>query len=99
MVVFRRCELVMSNQQKMITCVKWGGNDFIYSSSRDTTISVWNSKTGALMTRLQGHSHWVNTLALSSDHVLRTGAFDRHGNSPETASDDQKVSSQPNCFF
>ena len=25
---------------------------------------------------LDGHGHWVNTLALSSDYVIRTGAFD-----------------------
>jgi ribosome assembly protein 4 len=25
---------------------------------------------------LEGHAHWVNTLALSSDYIIRTGAFD-----------------------
>lgn len=25
---------------------------------------------------LQGHGHWINTLALSTDYVIRTGAFD-----------------------
>lgn len=25
---------------------------------------------------LEGHGHWVTTLALSSDYVMRTGAFD-----------------------
>ncbi|GCB66863.1 hypothetical protein scyTo_0007953 [Scyliorhinus torazame] len=25
---------------------------------------------------LQGHAHWVNTMALSTDYVLRTGAFE-----------------------
>ena len=24
---------------------------------------------------LQGHAHWVNTLALNTDYVMRTGAF------------------------
>ena len=28
---------------------------------------------------LKGHGHWVNSLALSSEHALRTGAFDHHG--------------------
>jgi hypothetical protein len=31
---------------------------------------------GVLCRTLQGHGHWVNTLALSTDYVLRTGAFD-----------------------
>jgi ribosome assembly protein 4 len=25
---------------------------------------------------VEGHAHWVNTLALSSDYIIRTGAFD-----------------------
>ena len=31
---------------------------------------------------LKGHGHWVNHLALSSEHALRTGAFDHYGRSP-----------------
>lgn len=75
----------------MITCVKWGGDGRIYSSSRDTTIAVFDSETGVLVTRLVGHAHWVNSLALSSDHILRTGPFDRHGMAPETAEQRQQV--------
>lgn len=25
---------------------------------------------------LEGHGHWVNTMALSTDYVMRTGAFE-----------------------
>ncbi|NWX90155.1 NLE1 protein, partial [Nothoprocta pentlandii] len=31
---------------------------------------------GILCRTLQGHAHWVNTMALSTDYVLRTGAFE-----------------------
>lgn len=31
---------------------------------------------GILCRTLEGHGHWVNTLALSTDYVLRTAAFD-----------------------
>ena len=31
---------------------------------------------GVLCRTLQGHGHWVNTMALSTDYILRTGAFD-----------------------
>ena len=31
---------------------------------------------GALCRTLQGHGHWVNYLALNTDYVMRTGAFD-----------------------
>ena len=49
---------------------------------------------------LKGHGHWVNTLALSSEYVLRTGPHDHHGRAPAdpaaakqaraTASDDEE---------
>lgn len=44
------------------------------------------------------HAHWVNTLALNTDFVLRTGPFDQHGKIP--VSDEQ--GSYPNsltCSF
>lgn len=31
---------------------------------------------GVLCRTLQGHGHWVNILALSTDYVMRTGAFE-----------------------
>lgn len=46
------------------------------SSFQDRTVKVWRSEDGALCRTLQGHAHWVNTLALSTDYVLRTGAFE-----------------------
>ena len=39
---------------------------------------------GHLVRSLKGHGHWVNTLALSTEQVLRTGAFDHTGASPST---------------
>lgn len=66
----------LSGHSSGVTCVKWGGNGFIFSSSQDRTILVWNDKDGAPKHVLRGHGHWVNFLALSTDLVLRTGAFD-----------------------
>ena len=37
---------------------------------------VWRSTDGVLCRTLQGHGHWVNVLALNTDYVMRTGAFD-----------------------
>jgi hypothetical protein len=37
------------------------------------SISAWDAKDGKLVRTFKGHAHWVNTLALSSEHVLRTG--------------------------
>ncbi|MCL7048117.1 hypothetical protein MKW94_001194, partial [Papaver nudicaule] len=54
--------------------------------SQDCTIKVWETTQGKLVRELKGHGHWVNSLALSTEYVLRTGAFDHTGkqySSPE----------------
>ncbi|PWA50794.1 G-protein beta WD-40 repeat-containing protein [Artemisia annua] len=54
--------------------------------SQDCTIKVWETTQGKLIRELKGHGHWVNSLALSTEYVLRTGAFDhmrKHYSSPE----------------
>ncbi|XP_016906333.2 notchless protein homolog 1 [Apis cerana] len=66
---------ILSGHTKSVTCVKWGGNDLIYSASQDRTIKVWRAEDGILCRTLEGHAHWVNTLALNVDYVLRTGPF------------------------
>ena len=40
---------------------------------------AWDAKDGKIVRQLKGHAHWVNTLALSSEFALRTGAFDETG--------------------
>lgn len=65
-----------------VECVKWGGSGLIYTASRDRTIKVWTADgndLGKLVRTLSGHAHRINTLALSSDAVCRTGPFDHQG--------------------
>ncbi|ORZ03817.1 quinon protein alcohol dehydrogenase-like superfamily [Syncephalastrum racemosum] len=71
----RRMVFSISQHTAAVTCVKWGGEGLLYTASQDKTIKVWNSN-GMLVKTLQGHGHWVNTLALSTDFVLRTGPYD-----------------------
>merc|ERR1712226_1051139 len=77
------CESVLSGHLQSVTCVRWSGEGVIYSSSQDRTIKVWDplpassgNSGGQLRKTLQGHAHWVNTLALNSDYVMRIGAFE-----------------------
>ncbi|KAI7867881.1 WD40-repeat-containing domain protein [Spinellus fusiger] len=79
----RKIVMTISQHTAAVTCVKWGGEGLIYSASQDKTIKVWNSN-GSLVKTLQGHGHWVNTLALSTDFVLRTGPFDHTGKRYDT---------------
>ena len=77
--VTRTCLFTLAQHTAPVTCVKWSGNNLIYTASRDKTIKVWDSERGVLVRTLSGHAHWINNLALSSDFVLRTGGFDHTG--------------------
>ena len=77
--------------RQVITSVKWGGEGLIYSGSRDCRINVWDDVNGKLVRSLKGHGHWVNTLALSSECALRTGAFDHRGHAPPGTEEQKEV--------
>ncbi|KAJ1656702.1 ribosome assembly, partial [Coemansia sp. RSA 25] len=79
----RRCLFTLASHTAAVTCVKWGGDGRIYTSSQDKTIKIWNPD-GSLLKTLTGHAHWVNTLAFSTDFVLRTGAYDHTGREPSS---------------
>eukprot|EP00549_Striatella_unipunctata_P002305 CAMPEP_0118692082 /NCGR_PEP_ID=MMETSP0800-20121206/11059_1 /TAXON_ID=210618 ORGANISM="Striatella unipunctata, Strain CCMP2910" /NCGR_SAMPLE_ID=MMETSP0800 /ASSEMBLY_ACC=CAM_ASM_000638 /LENGTH=287 /DNA_ID=CAMNT_0006589975 /DNA_START=97 /DNA_END=957 /DNA_ORIENTATION=- len=79
----RACIVTCSGHTDSVECVKWGGEGLFYTASRDRTIKVWTAENGndigKLVRTLQGHGHRINTLALSSDYVCRTGPFDHCG--------------------
>ncbi|XP_053212357.1 notchless protein homolog 1-like isoform X2 [Panonychus citri] len=68
--------IILCGHSASITCLKWGGTGLIYSGSQDRTLRVWRDSDGVLCRTLEGHGHWLNTLALSTDYVMRTGAFE-----------------------
>lgn len=68
--------LTISGHLKGVTVVKWGGSGLVYTASQDRTIKVWRALDGVMCRTLEGHAHWVNTLALNTDYVLKIGAFD-----------------------
>lgn len=78
----QRCVTTLQGHLDSVECVKWGGEGFLYTASRDRTIKVWNmdgdnpKDIGKLCKTLTGHGHRVNSLALSCDYVCRTGPFD-----------------------
>ncbi|KAJ2890469.1 ribosome assembly [Coemansia aciculifera] len=86
----RRCLFTLSGHTAAVTCVKWGGDGRIYTSSQDKTIKIWNPD-GSLYKTLTGHAHWVNTLAFSTDFALRTGAYDHTGREPSSEAEAQAM--------
>ncbi|CBZ54835.1 conserved hypothetical protein [Neospora caninum Liverpool] len=76
-----QCLRVLSGHRESITQVKWSGEKegYLYTASRDTTLKVWDCVSGRLVSDLKGHGHWVNSLALNTDYVIRSGPFGEKG--------------------
>ncbi|RYH11047.1 hypothetical protein EON65_39055 [archaeon] len=75
------CESTISGHADSVECVKWGGTGLLYTASRDRTIRVWavdgHGRSQHMLVRtLVGHAHRINTLALNTDYLFRTGSFE-----------------------
>ncbi|KAF5393352.1 hypothetical protein D9757_000546 [Collybiopsis confluens] len=97
----RRVEYTLGGHTASVNVVKWGGggtNGFglkrgvLYTASSDRTVRVWDAESGRQLHVLKDHAHWVTTLTLNTDFVLRTGPFDHTGKRP--ASDDEVLAQQ-----
>ena len=69
------CLRSFGNHAKCVTKLVWTGGNEIISGSEDTKISVYDSK-GNFVRGMRSHSHWVNTMSLSTEHVLKRGSYD-----------------------
>lgn len=72
----RRTQFTLGGHTASVNAVRWGGEGVIYTASSDRTVKLWNAEEGKLIRTLSEHAHWVNTLALNTDFLLRTGPFD-----------------------
>lgn len=75
------CIVSLTSHTSPVMCLRWSGEGadqggLIYSGSRDRLVKVWNPTNGRLCKELKGHAHWVNTLALNTDYVLKSGGYD-----------------------
>lgn len=77
-VVTSKCEFTLSGHTKGVTCVRWNGDGCIYSCSQDCRVVIWSVEKRQPIQVLKGHAHWVNSMSLSTDYVLRRGAFDHN---------------------
>ncbi|XP_057295137.1 notchless protein homolog 1-like [Hydractinia symbiolongicarpus] len=89
-VILGKTLITLSSHLQSVPCIRWGGEGLIYSASQDRTIKVWRDEDGVLCRTLQGHGHWVNTMALNTDYAIRTGAFEPAKKDLNIKSVDQK---------
>jgi len=60
--------------------MRWSGEradsgGAVYTAGRDCVIKLWCPKDGVMLNELKGHGHWINTLALNTDYVIRSGPY------------------------
>lgn len=90
----RRCEYALGGHSASVNTVRWGGGGLkgkgvLYTASSDRTVRIWDADGGKLLHILKDHAHWVTTLTLNTDFVLRTGPFDHTGKKPSTDAEAQ----------
>ncbi|PXF50088.1 Notchless protein-like [Gracilariopsis chorda] len=69
------CAKLLAGHTAAVTTVVWSGEGVIYSASQDRTIKVWDPTTGLPTRSINAHGHWVNSMTLSTDYILKCGAF------------------------
>lgn len=52
--VLGRCEKILTGHTQSVTCVKWGGDGLLYTSSQDRTVKVWRAKDVSACSSLLG---------------------------------------------
>ncbi|KAI0048778.1 ribosome assembly protein [Auriscalpium vulgare] len=93
-VATRQVQYTLGGHTASVNVVRWGGGGLngkgvLYTASSDRTVRVWDATNGRPLHTLKDHAHWVTTLALNTDFVLRTGPFDHTGKRPASDEDAQ----------
>eukprot|EP00340_Litonotus_pictus_P010780 CAMPEP_0170535812 /NCGR_PEP_ID=MMETSP0209-20121228/101801_1 /TAXON_ID=665100 ORGANISM="Litonotus pictus, Strain P1" /NCGR_SAMPLE_ID=MMETSP0209 /ASSEMBLY_ACC=CAM_ASM_000301 /LENGTH=601 /DNA_ID=CAMNT_0010837111 /DNA_START=78 /DNA_END=1884 /DNA_ORIENTATION=- len=65
----------IGGHNEAISKVIWSGENIIYSCSRDKLLKSW-SDIGELLKVYSGHGHWINTMSINTEFILRTGFYD-----------------------
>ncbi|THH27160.1 hypothetical protein EUX98_g7033 [Antrodiella citrinella] len=92
----RRLEYTLGGHSASVNVVRWGGGGLngrgtLYTASSDRTVRVWDADGGRPLHTLKDHAHWVTTLTLNTDFVLRTGPFDHLGKKPRSDEEAQAL--------
>jgi ribosome assembly protein 4 len=71
----QQTEFIISAHNEPITKVIWSGENVIYTCSRDKLLKSFSDK-GEWLKVYEGHGHWINTMSINTEFILRTGFYD-----------------------
>lgn len=71
----RKCLISVQAHDQAVTKAIWGGEGLIYTCSQDKTVKIFDEQFNYIKT-LTGHAHWINTMAINTELLLRTGCYD-----------------------
>ncbi|CAN1316699.1 Notchless protein homolog [Linum perenne] len=85
-----------TGHKNWVLCIAWSPDGkHLVSGSKAGELQCWDPQTGKPSgNQLMGHGHWVNSLALSTEYVLRTGAYDHTGKTYSSSEEMKKVALQ-----
>ncbi|KAF8342883.1 WD-repeat protein [Cantharellus anzutake] len=92
----RTLHYTLGGHTASVNVVRWGGagqgkSGVLYTASSDRTVRIWDADVGKLLFVLKDHAHWVTTLTLNTDFVLRTGPYDHLAKEPSSDAEAQEL--------
>ncbi len=66
----------LSGHKGSVTSVSFDREGLLASGSNDTTIKLWNTKTGECLRTLTGHGSFVNSVSFDAEGLLASGSAD-----------------------
>ncbi|KAF8491372.1 WD40-repeat-containing domain protein [Russula emetica] len=76
-----RLDYTLGGHIASVNVVRWGGGGL---NGKGIPYTASSDRTGKPLHLLKDHAHWVTTLSLNTDFVLRTGPFDHTGKLPSS---------------
>lgn len=70
-----KCLINIQAHEQAVTKAIWSGENIIYTASQDQTVKLFDEQFNHIKT-LIGHAHWINTMAINTEQLLRTGCYD-----------------------
>ena len=63
----RPCVRKYEGHKKRLLCLRLCGDRYLFSTSQDNVLKMWNTESGTLVKNFKGHSKSINAIELTRD--------------------------------